>query len=157
LHRFGRWRGKKYFYWLSCTHVIQNIPTILPSTSSNLDTRETTIVAGVGRIFTTDNRYVKQDKPNLPEQVRNLEGKRRSSCEEIREEHTREIGTHIDTQKGRIWHKAPLQVYKEPPPIYVPKARQPLSVLFISLCKLTAPSVTIPTITDVRQAVNINQ
>jgi hypothetical protein len=30
LRRFARWRGKKYSYWLSCTHVTLKIPTILP-------------------------------------------------------------------------------------------------------------------------------
>jgi len=30
LHGFGRWRGKQYSYWLSCTHITLNIPTILP-------------------------------------------------------------------------------------------------------------------------------
>jgi len=30
LRGFARWRGKKYSYWLSCTHVTLKIPTILP-------------------------------------------------------------------------------------------------------------------------------
>jgi len=30
LCRFARWRVKKYYHWLSCTHFILKIATILP-------------------------------------------------------------------------------------------------------------------------------
>jgi len=80
---FARWRGKKYSYWLICTHITLTIPTILLSPSSNLETRETMIIAGVGRQFTTMNRNTKQDMPNCWVHVEKEEGKRRRSCEEI--------------------------------------------------------------------------
>jgi hypothetical protein len=75
-----------------------------------------TTIAGVGTKFTTDNKNNEQDMPNHRVQPEKEKGKRRSRCEEIREEHTREIRNHIETGKRRIWHKAPLQVYKEPTP-----------------------------------------
>ena len=53
LHGFARWRGKKYSYWLSCTHITPKISTILPYPSSNLKTREPMTIAGVGTIFAT--------------------------------------------------------------------------------------------------------
>jgi len=64
LRGFARWRGKKSSYWLSCTHVTQTIPTILPKPSSNLETTDWTTIAGVRRKFITHIRNDKQDMPN---------------------------------------------------------------------------------------------
>ena len=64
LRGFARWRGKRYSYLVSCTPVTLIIPTILPETSSNLETRETTTITAVGRKFTTENRNHEQDTPN---------------------------------------------------------------------------------------------
>jgi hypothetical protein len=73
-------------------------------------------MARVSRKFTTDNRKDKYNIPNPRVQGDKEKCKRRRSCEEMREEHSREIGNHIETGKRRIWPKASLQVYKEPPP-----------------------------------------
>ena len=73
-------------------------------------------ITRVGRISTTENRNDKQDIPNHQLQAEKLEGKRQRSCEEIGEEHTRETRNHIETEKRRICHKAPIQVYKVLPP-----------------------------------------
>jgi len=74
-------------------------------------------MAGVGRKFPPENSNDKQDITNHPVQAEKEKGKRRRSCGEIREEHTRETGNHIETGKRRIRHKAPLQLYKEPSPL----------------------------------------
>jgi hypothetical protein len=56
----------------------------------------------VGRKFTTDNRNDEQDMPNHRVQAEKEEGKKQRNCGEIREEHTRETGNHIETRKRRI-------------------------------------------------------
>jgi hypothetical protein len=58
-------------------------------------------MAGVGRIFTTDNTNDEQDMPNHRVQEEKEEGKKQRSCGEIREEHTRETGNHIQTRKKK--------------------------------------------------------
>jgi len=61
-----------------------------------------TTIAGVGRKFTPENRNDEQDMPNHRVQAEKEEGKKQRSCGEIREEHTRETGNHIETRKRRI-------------------------------------------------------
>jgi hypothetical protein len=73
-------------------------------------------MAAMVKKLTTDNRNNEHDIPNHRVQGVEEKGERRRSCEEIREEPTREIGNHIGTRNTSILHKAPLQVYKELPP-----------------------------------------
>jgi hypothetical protein len=61
-----------------------------------------TTIAGVGRKFTTNNRNDEQDMPIHRVQVEKEEGKKQRSSGEIREEHTRETGNHIETRKRTI-------------------------------------------------------
>ena len=59
-------------------------------------------MAGVGRKFTTNNRNDKQDMANHRVQVRKEEGEKQRSCGEIREEHTRGTGNHMENTKRTI-------------------------------------------------------
>jgi len=77
------WRGNKYSYWLSCTHVTSKIPTIIPKPSSNIERRETTPIAGVGRKFGAGNRNDEKDLPKDPVLAEYENRKRGRSCEEI--------------------------------------------------------------------------
>jgi len=104
LHEFERWRGKEYSYCLSCTHVTPTISRIVPEPSSNLQVRETTTIAAVGKLFTTKNWNDEKDMPNHWVQTIKEEGKKRRSCGEIREEHSRETRNHIETRNKRILH-----------------------------------------------------
>jgi len=67
----------------------------------------------MGRNLTTGKRNDEQDMANHQVHTVKEEGRKRRSCEEIREEYTRETGNHIENRKRRIWHQAPLQVYAE--------------------------------------------
>jgi len=83
-------------------------------------------MAGVSRKLITKNVNNKQDMPNGPVQAVEEKGKKQRSCEEIQEEHTREIRNHLETGKRVIWHKVLLQVFKELPRPTFLKKRWPL-------------------------------
>ena len=99
LRGIEKWRVKKYSYLLSSTHVTPKISAMLPIPSSNLKTRMATTIAEVGKKFTTETRHDLYDMPNRQVQVETKEGKMQRDCGEIRVEHTRETGNHIDTRK----------------------------------------------------------
>jgi hypothetical protein len=69
----------------------------------------------VGRKFNTENSNKEQSMPIHRVHAETQNRKRQRSCEEIQEEHTREIEIHIETSNGRIWYSAPLHVYNELP------------------------------------------
>jgi len=90
--------------------------------------------------------------PNHRVQAVKKDGKKRWRRGEIWEEHTTETGNHIETGNRRIWHKAPLQVYKKlSTPMFFRKDSH-CSVPFITLCTLTnAANIASLTITDDQQ------
>jgi len=142
-----RWKGKKYSYWLGCTHGTLKFAMIHLAPASNLERREIMRIAWVWRKWSTQNRNTKHNMPNHWGPVGKEEGKKQRSKDEIREEHTREISNQIATRKWTIWHQITLQVYKElPPPMLLRKDRHS-TVPVISFCTLTTfPTITITTI-----------
>ena len=138
--------GNQYFNWLSCTHVIQRILTILPKRSTNLETGEQLIIQVVGRMVTAKNRNHEQYKSNQRVWTGNEEKKSVRTWEDIWEVCTREIGNDIQTWITCNWPKIPLQVYTEsPPPTFLRKGNN-CTVLCITLCILSiAPNIAIST------------
>ena len=65
----------------------------------------------MGRKFTLEKRVDMGDMRNSRVHAGKEDGMWQTSCEEMGEEHTRDIGNYIDPGNRTIWDKAPLQVY----------------------------------------------
>jgi hypothetical protein len=61
-------------------------------------------IAGVSKLFATENRNDEQHMPRYQVQAGEEESMKERICGEIREEYARETRDHIHTRKRKIWH-----------------------------------------------------
>jgi len=72
-------------------------------------------IAEMGRLFPSEIRSDEHEMRSHRVQVGKVEGRKYRSCEEVQDEHTREIRNHIETGKEGIGTKLPSRYIKSSP------------------------------------------